>query len=99
MAGILRVCWNSIPILFAAITLTFTLLVMISGTTTNNAVSDIYFLKVTSSHSIYVEEMLTTKDKYNTYNTSIHSAVRFLPFSSPIYRSPRLLRKLTMGLL
>jgi hypothetical protein len=46
MANVLRVCWNICTIFFALVALTFTLLVIISGTSTHNGLSDIYFLRV-----------------------------------------------------
>lgn len=46
MASVLRICWNIIPLFFACVALTFTLLVMISGTSAHNQLSDIYFMRV-----------------------------------------------------
>lgn len=46
MAGVLRVCWNIFPIFFALASLTFTILVLISGTNANNDLANIYFMRV-----------------------------------------------------
>src|SRR5438876_6274701 len=61
--GFLRTCWIILPIFFAAASLTFSLLVLISGTSAKNGLSDIYFLKVYSSFAIY----FLIEDKHYEY--------------------------------
>jgi len=51
---VLRICWNIIPLFFACVALTFTLLVMISGTSAHNQLSDIYFMKINTTDIIPV---------------------------------------------
>lgn len=49
MAGILRVCWNIFPLIFSLVALCFTLLVIISGTSSHNDLSDVYFMKINTT--------------------------------------------------
>jgi len=44
--GFLRVCCNIFPLLFALASLAFAILVCISGTSSNNQLADIYFMRV-----------------------------------------------------
>jgi hypothetical protein len=93
--GVLRVCWNIIPIIFTAAALAFTLLVLIAGTNANNDLADIYFMRVSS----LLLTIVLTIDQHNWCHSQLSSKFRILQLNCRVPRSPWLLSKLPLGIL
>jgi hypothetical protein len=100
MVSALRICWNIIPLVCACIAFTFTLLVIISGTSANNGLSDIYFMRVCHlSVPSFRVCFNFTLDEYDGYYTRYSSSVARVQHDRTELGSTRFLSELALGLL